>query len=332
MPGRRAHHAATSASRRASGSCARARTRLPGLRDRLQRATSTTIRATTRPTATARATTRRSTSTGCATRACSRTSAAHDGRVIEATRRAARRRRRRQALEAAKKLFDGVAEGVESPSCSRAQHSNEDNWALRELARAPRRDHALLRGGRRRRATRTTSSSTRTRTRTPRACSSSRPPRSRSPQLLDDVARRPRSRTSSRSAAPTPRDAGRRDCARHARTLVTIAVARRAARPRRRHVVLPATSWAEQPGTYVNAQGHAPGRARRRSSRRARRKPGVAAARRDARRRARLRADVDEAEGDPRAAHRGRGGRAVARGARIELGAPTPARSDIDDR
>ena len=50
-------------------------------------------------------------------------------------RSAARRRRPPSALEEVKTLFEGVAQGGHRRSCSRAQHSLEDNWALRELAR-----------------------------------------------------------------------------------------------------------------------------------------------------------------------------------------------------
>ena len=95
--------------------------------------TSTTTRATTRPTGTARATTRPSTSTGCATRGCSPTSA----RTRDALRGqlGGRVAGDAAALEAAKKLFEGVAKERVAVVLS-AQHSLEDNWALLELARA----------------------------------------------------------------------------------------------------------------------------------------------------------------------------------------------------
>ena len=94
-------------------------------------------------------------------------SRAHDGRVVEPMVQGGRVVAPVSALEAAKKLVEGAPKPTLGVVFS-AQHSLEDNWALRELRDAHRRDAVLLVAVSAT-GTRTRSSSTRTRTRTRRA-------------------------------------------------------------------------------------------------------------------------------------------------------------------
>ena len=292
LPGRRAHHEGLPLQGARLVPAQRAE-RLPGLRDRLQRATSTTIRATTRRTATARATTRRSTSTGCATRACSRTARAHDGRVTRARKvgeqdgddRAPRSPRRRSA--------SATRRGTASRSSLSAQHSLEDNWALRELARARSAPSAIYVTGagpglRRRHPHR--------RGQEPehRAASSSSLPTLRPfPQLIDDIRAGQVAHVIALGGV-TPRNDPEDATALGMRRARSSSSPRTKARsPRPRTSSCPPTSWAEHSGTYVNRQGLAPGR--RQGARAARRLAARVGAAPRARRRARPRADLDEA-------------------------------------
>ena len=151
LPGRRAHDARTSASRRASGSCAPRRRVCQGCATGCNAHLDYDPRNNKayryRPRDNEKVnkfwmcdegmlTYKRGARAGASSR---RRSAARD---VEPA----------AALDEVKKLFDGRRRRSRSASCSRAQHSLEDNWALRELgARAHRHEERLLRRGTRRR-------------------------------------------------------------------------------------------------------------------------------------------------------------------------------------
>ena len=300
MPGRRAHHARTSASRRASGSSARAQERVPGLRDRLQRVPRLRPARQQGRTATARATTWRSTSTGCATRACSRTARVIDGSRARARIVRARRRRSTRALDARRSAFARRRRNESIAVVLSAQHSIEDNFALRELAQTFIGAKAIFVTGKPHGQAATTSSCDEDKNPNTAGVDAARArARARSQQLLE--AHRATA-TYAHVIALGGRSAGQRPSARRAarassRTLVTIA-AHDGPLVAPRHVVLPACTWAEAEGTYVNR------RAWRQKSERALDPQGARArlgARGAARRGARLRHRLEEAQGSAQA-------------------------------
>ena len=174
--------------------------------------------------------------------------AAHEGRVLEAKVRGAATSNAK-ALDEVKKLFEGVPKEAIGVVLS-AQHSLEDNWALRELARVLIGTPHIFE----------TRQARRLRGRHPHPPRQEPEHRGRRAARARRQAACRRSSTTWRPAAIThvialggavPVDAealgagqGRDDRRRTTGPLTELAT-----------VVLPATSWAEQSGTYVNAKG-----------------------------------------------------------------------------
>ena len=133
----------------------------------------------------------------------------------------ARRSRRRQALDAVKSALRRACRRSRSRSSLGAQHSLEDNWALRELGAVLIGATQLLLRRARPTATRTTILIHRDKNPNTRGVQQLAPGRAAVRKLWSTTSRRARSRTSSRSAASAP--AIDVDAARAAPRLVTIA-------------------------------------------------------------------------------------------------------------
>jgi NADH-quinone oxidoreductase subunit G len=174
---------------------------------------------------------------------------AHDGRVIEARVRGVATSTRK-AFEEIASRFAGVAPASVAVVFS-AQHSVEDNWALRELGSVLLGTKNLYFTGRREGYQddilihRDKNANT---TGVMQLAPGARPLRA----LLDDVRMSRITHVIALGAeAPVEPDAA---LALGGATMVTIA-AHDGPLPRLAAVLLPATSWAEQSGTYVNARG-----------------------------------------------------------------------------
>jgi NADH-quinone oxidoreductase subunit G len=178
---------------------------------------------------------------------------AHEHRVLEA-KLGGRVAGRAAALEAAKKLFDGVPADSVAVVLS-AQHSLEDNWALLELAKVSLRtknvyyskvadgyeDKILIH-----------------KDKNPNTAGVLRLAPDAKPYetLIDDIGASRVSHVIALGAA-APRDSeDDRGALRGLRALVTIA-SHEGPFADSAHVMLPATSWVEASGTFVNAKGMA---------------------------------------------------------------------------
>jgi NADH-quinone oxidoreductase subunit G len=171
---------------------------------------------------------------------------AHDGRVIEPKLRGATTSTSK-ALEAVGKLFGGIAKEKVGIVLS-AQHSLEDNWALLELARVLIETPNVFESGRPD-GYEDTILIHRDKNPNTKGVAQLAPGAKPLQVLLDEVsAGRITHVLALGSAVPVDADALR------AANLVAIA-AHRGPLTEIATVLLPATSWAEQSGTYVNAKG-----------------------------------------------------------------------------
>jgi NADH-quinone oxidoreductase subunit G len=171
---------------------------------------------------------------------------AHDGRVLEASVRG-KPASVAIALDAARELFSGVQHESVAIVLS-AQHSLEDNWALRELGLVLMGSkHAYWSG--RADGYEDTILIHRDKNSNTRGVSSLAPGVKPLQALLDDVTAGRVTHVIALGGAASV-DAGALDRAK----VVTIA-AHEGAFTKAATIVLPATSWAEHAGTYVNAKG-----------------------------------------------------------------------------
>ncbi len=160
------------------------RQRLPGVRDRVQRLTSTSTRGTTPPTATGRATTSAVNKYWMCDEGMLTYKRAHEQRLLD-TKLGGRVAGMAAALEAARKLFEGPTHAEHRGRPVGAALARGQLGAARSRQDVAR--HQLLLRLRTRTATRTPSSSTRTRTRTRAACSDLAPEAKPFDQLIIDA-------------------------------------------------------------------------------------------------------------------------------------------------
>ena len=290
VPGRRAHDSSDFRFKARVWFLRSARDGLPGLRDGLQRATSTTTRATTRPYRYRPRENEEVNKYWMCDEGMLSYKRAIEGRLAHARSSAARTRRIEDALAAAKEQLKGHGNDPSRVAIVlSAQHSNEDNFALATLAKTLPRRGRLLR----------LRPPARPRRRHPHERGQEPQHPRRDADRLDHAAapdrraarrhRRRRVRLRRSRSAPSSRSTRRRR-ARRSRKLkgvVTIA-AHDGPLAKAAHIALPACAWAEVDGTYVNRQGLAAEERARAPP--ARRRPPRLGARRAPRPRPRLRA------------------------------------------